>query len=94
MKQNILNAWRGGAVILIGLILSARHLVLIYYWVNVVYYWVAPRAAYHLSREVELHAVHTYCEYLTRYPDDQEIVAIMNDEVQHYQELNWAMEKL
>ena len=72
----------------------ARHLVLIYYWVNVVYYWLAPRAAYHLSREVELHAVHTYCEYLTRYPDDQEIVAIMNDEVQHYQELYWAMEKI
>ena len=32
----------------------ARHLVLIYYWVNVVYYWVAPKN--HLSYEVEIHA--------------------------------------
>ena len=38
----------------------AKHLVLIYYWVNVVYYWVAPRSAYHLSYEVEVHASLTY----------------------------------
>ena len=94
MKQNILNAWRGGAVILIGLIALSPDTLYLSTIGSMWYIIGAPRAAYHLSREVELHAVHTYCEYLTRYPDDQEIVAIMNDEVQHYQELNWAMEKL
>jgi len=64
----------------------ARHLVLIYYWINVIYYLVAPQFAYHLAAEVELHATMTYAKYLTIH-DDSEIVAIMNDEVQHYQEL-------
>ena len=65
----------------------ARHLVLVYYWVNVVYYWVDPRSAYHLSYEVEVHASLTYAEYLTRFPEDQKICEIMNDEIQHSQEL-------
>lgn len=65
----------------------ARHLVLIYYWVNVVYYWVAPKSAYHLSYEIEVHASLTYSEYLTRFPDEQKIIEIMNDEIQHFQEL-------
>ena len=69
----------------------ARHLVLIYYWVNVVYYWVAPRAAYHLSYEIEMHAAETYAEYLTRFPNDTKICEIMNDEIQHFQELAEAM---
>ena len=38
----------------------AKHLVLIYYWVNVVYYWLLPKLAYHLSYEVEIHAADTY----------------------------------
>jgi ubiquinol oxidase len=65
----------------------ARHLVLIYYWVNVVYYWVAPKSAYHLSYKIEVHASLTYSEYLTRFPDEQKIIEIMNDEIQHFQEL-------
>ena len=71
----------------------ARHLVLIYYWINVAYYWVAPRAAYHLSYEIELHAVDTYAHYL-QYEDwnDKDIWRIMNDEIQHFQELHSAME--
>ena len=69
----------------------ARHLVLIYYWVNVVYYWLDPRAAYHLSYEVEVHASLTYAEYLTRFPDDKKICEIMNDEIQHFQELAEAI---
>ena len=69
----------------------AKHLVLIYYWVNVVYYWMAPRYAYHLSYEVEIHAAETYGEYLTRFPKDEKIWEIMNDEVQHFQELAEAM---
>ena len=59
-----LNTWKVGAVVLIGWIFFARHLVLIYYWVNVVYYWVPPRSAYHLSYEVEIHAAETYKKFL------------------------------
>ena len=36
-----LEYWKVGAVVLIGGSFFARHLVLIYYWVNVVYYWVS-----------------------------------------------------
>jgi len=70
----------------------ARHLVLVYYWINVVYYWLAPMSAYHLSYEIEVHAIDTYAKYLN-YEDrnDQDIIRIMNDEVQHAQELYEAM---
>ena len=73
----------------------AKHLVLIYYWSNVVYYWMAPRLAYHLSYEVEVHAADTYAHYL-QYEDwnDKDIWRIMNDEIQHAQELNSAMEMI
>lgn len=71
----------------------AYHLVLVYYWVNVAYYLVLPRAAYHLAAEVELHATLTYAKYLTTH-DDEKIVAILNDELEHYQELLCAMQKI
>ena len=66
----------------------ARHLVLIYYWINVVYYWISPMSAYHLSYEIEMHAAETYANYLA-YVDynDKDIWRIMNDEIQHFQEL-------
>ena len=70
----------------------AKHLVLIYYWVNVVYYWVAPRAAYHLSYEVEIHAATTYAKYLADAGHDDKILEILNDELQHSRELEKAME--
>ena len=69
----------------------ARHLVLVYYWINVVYYWLAPRAAYHLSYEIEIHAAETSAEYLTRFPKDKKICEIMNDEIKHFQELAEAI---
>ena len=70
----------------------ARHLVLVYYWINVVYYWVAPRAAYHLSYEIEMHAAETYADYLAHVDyNDKDIWRIMNDEIQHFQELAEAM---
>ena len=69
----------------------ARHLVLIYYWSNVVYYWLAPRSAYHLSYEVEDHAAQTYEKYLKDHPDDVRIEEIMNDEINHREELLNAM---
>lgn len=73
----------------------ARHLVILYYWINVVYYIVAPKCAYHLSYEIEMHAVETYAKYLA-YEDwnNKEIWTIMNDEVQHFQELQQAMEMI
>ena len=51
----------------------------------------APRSAYHLSYEVEVHASLTYAEYLTRSSDDKKICEIMNDEIQHFQELAEAI---
>ena len=72
----------------------ARHLVLIYYWVNVVYYWVDPRSAYHLSYEVEIHAAETYAKYLAYNGPDEKILEILNDELQHARELEQAMETI
>jgi ubiquinol oxidase len=72
----------------------AKHLVLIYYWVNVVYYWVAPRAAYHLSYEIEIHAATTYAKYLALNGPDKKILEILNDELEHSRELKEAMEMI
>ena len=70
----------------------AKHLVLIYYWSNVVYYWMAPRLAYHLSYEVEIHAAETYAKYLALHGHDDKILEILNDELHHSKELHDAME--
>ena len=70
----------------------AKHLVLIYYWVNVVYYWLAPKSAYHLSYEVEIHAAETYGKYLALNGPDAKILEILNDELEHSRELQKAME--
>ena len=70
----------------------AKHLVLIYYWSNVVYYWVAPRLAYHLSYEVEIHAAETYAKFLALKGHDDKILEILNDELHHSKELKDAME--
>ena len=72
----------------------AKHLVLIYYWSNVVYYWMAPRLAYHLSYEVEIHAAETYAKYLALNGPDEKILEILNDELEHSRELQQAMEKI
>ena len=72
----------------------AKHLVLVYYWVNVVYYWVSPRLAYHLSYEVEIHAAETYAKYIALNGPDEKILEILNDELTHSRELQLAMEKI
>tara|TARA_B100001939_G_scaffold124626_1_gene108071 strand:- start:824 stop:1327 length:504 start_codon:yes stop_codon:yes gene_type:complete len=84
---------RGGSAYFIDRFV-AKHLVLIYYWVNVVYYWVSPRNAYHLSYEVEIHAATTYAKYLADNGPDEKILEILNDELQHSRELELAMEKI
>ena len=68
----------------------ARHLVLIYYWINVVYYWLGLALLTTSPKKIEMHA-ETYAEYLTRFPDDKKICEIMNDEIQHFQELAEAI---
>jgi len=70
----------------------AKHLVLVYYWSMVFYYLINPIGAYDLNEKVEWHAMDTYAKYLCKHPDDIEICKIMNDEVQHAQELHKAME--
>ena len=71
----------------------ARHLVLAYYWINVAYYWLAPKSAYHLSYEIEIHAATTYGKYLAcEDSNDEDILRIMNDEIEHSRELHKAME--
>ena len=72
----------------------AKHLVLVYYWVNVFYYWLAPRSAYHLSYEVEIHAATTYGKYLALNGPDEKILEILNDELAHSKELYDAMERI
>jgi hypothetical protein len=72
----------------------ARHLVLIYYWINVAYYWVAPCSAYHLSYEIEIHAAETYGKYLAINGHDDKILEILNDELEHSRELYKAMEMI
>ena len=84
---------RGGNLYFIDRFI-AKHLVLIYYWSNVVYYWVAPRLAYHLSYEVEIHAAETYAKYLALNGPDEKILEILNDELEHSRELQQAMEKI
>ena len=72
----------------------AKHLVLIYYWINVVYYWVDPKSAYHLSYEIEVHAATTYAKYLAENGPDDKILEILNDELEHSRELQKAKEKI
>jgi len=84
---------RGGADYWVDRFL-AYHLVLIYYWTMVGYYFLAPVSAYHLNEQVEWHAMMTYAKYLVTNPDDEKIISIMNDEVHHAQELHKAMEMI
>ena len=72
----------------------ARHLVLLYYWIMVIYYAIDPVNAYDINEKIEYHAAHTYEKYLTDHPNDAKIVEIRNDEVQHAKELHAAMEKI
>ena len=72
----------------------AKHLVIIYYWINVIYYLIAPQAAYHLSYEIEIHAAVIYGKYLAEHGDDPKILEILNDELQHSRELAKAMEMI
>ncbi len=82
---------RGGADRWIDRFVS-YHLVLIYYWTMVVYYFFAPISAYQMNIGVEFHATETYVNYLWDNPEDIKIAEIAVDEMNHYIELTRAME--
>ena len=70
----------------------AYHLVLIYYWIMVGYYFIAPVSAYHLNAGIEFHATETYLDYFWDHPEDAKIGEIATDEMNHYIELERSME--
>jgi hypothetical protein len=72
--------------------LFAWHLVLVYYWIMVAYYFIDAVDAYHLNAGIELHATETYLSYLWKHPKDEKIASISVDEMNHYIELIRAME--
>ena len=66
----------------------AYHLVLVYYWLMVGYYFIAPSFAYDLNVCIEEHAVMTYQDYLDEIDSsDKQIIEILNDEKHHVSEL-------
>ena len=69
----------------------ARHLVLVYYWIMVFYYFCSPRNAYDVNIKIEEHAFNTYTKYLKDHPEDQKIKEIAQDELNHVEELNEAL---
>ena len=72
----------------------ARHLVLVYYWIMVFYYFLSPANAYDVNIKIEEHAFETYSKYLIDNPNDQKIKEIAQDELNHVQELNEALSML
>ena len=72
----------------------ARHLVLVYYWIMVIYYFFSPTNAYDVNIKIEEHAFNTYTKYLKDNPDDIKIKEIAQDELNHVEELNQALAML
>ena len=72
----------------------ARHLVLIYYWIMVLYYFFSPCNAYDVNIKIEEHAFNTYTKYLKDNPNDLKIKEIAQDELKHVEELNQALSML
>jgi len=69
----------------------AKHLVLLYYWIMVAYYFVSPINAYDINMKIEKHAYETYVKYSAYHPEDIKIAEIANDELEHARELKLAM---
>ena len=58
-----------------------RHLVLIYYWIMIIYYFCSPTNAYDVNIKIEEHSLNTYTKFLKTHPDDQRIKGIAQDEL-------------
>ena len=69
----------------------AKHLVLLYYWIMVAYYFASPIDAYDINMKIEKHAYETYVKYSAYHPEDAKIAEIANDELEHARELKLAM---
>ena len=69
----------------------ARHMVLIYYWIMVIYYFLSPSNAYDVNIKIEEHAFNTYTKYLEINPYDKKIKEIAQDELNHVKELTQAL---
>ena len=69
----------------------AKHLVLLYYWIMVGYYFIDPIHAYDINMKIEKHAYETYTKYLAWNPLDAKIAEIAEDELTHARELHKAM---
>jgi len=69
----------------------AKHLVLIYYWIMVAYYFADPVNAYDINMKIEMHAYETYVKYAAWHPEDTKIAEIAQDEYEHSKELQKAM---
>jgi len=69
----------------------ARHLVLVYYWIMVFYYFFSPANAYDVNIKIEKHAFETYTKYSAYHPLDTKIAEIAQDEYEHSKELQKAM---
>ena len=72
----------------------ARHLVLFYYWIMVIYYLVSPSNAYDINIKIEEHAFNTYSKYLNQYPNDHKIREIAQDELNHVKELEDSLKMI
>ena len=48
----------------------AKHLVLLYYWIMVAYYFISPIDAYDINMKIEKHAYETYVKYSAYHPED------------------------
>ena len=69
----------------------AKHLVLLYYWIMVAYYFASPIDAYDINMKIEKHAYETYVKYSAYHPEDTKIAEIAEDELKHARELKLAM---
>ena len=69
----------------------ARHLVLFYYCVMVLYYLISPKNAYDINIKIKKHAYETYAKNITVKPNDQRIREIAQDEINHANELKEAI---
>ena len=69
----------------------AKHLVLLYYWIMVAYYFISPIDAYDINMKIEKHAYETYVKYSAYHPEDKKIAEIAEDELNHAKELQHAM---
>tara|TARA_B100001287_G_scaffold166840_1_gene140299 strand:- start:209 stop:712 length:504 start_codon:yes stop_codon:yes gene_type:complete len=69
----------------------AKHLVLVYYWIMVGYYFADPVSAYDINMKIEMHAYETYVKYSVWHPEDTRIAEIAQDEYEHSKELQKAM---